>query len=165
MTEKELQEIDVRIAELEAQSDEYERQIKELEEKKSQVDEKISDLETQASTYRVLNSINDVTEENSMQVWLSKDTRTTPVMSKFCDSDKSFLTIPEFMYPRAFLLVVTKYHYGIQYIDSGMTMTDLKQEGCSSESRVKRIAMSEQKTRMSALYKELYKNSWSISLS
>lgn len=49
------------------------------------------------------------------------------------------------MYPRAFLLVVTKYHYGIQYIDSGMTMTDLKQEGCSSESRVKRIAMSEQK--------------------
>ena len=63
MTEKELQEIDVRIAELEAQSDEYERQIKELEEKKSQVDEKISDLETQASTYRVLNSINDVTEE------------------------------------------------------------------------------------------------------
>lgn len=143
MTEKELQEIDARIAELEAQSDEYERQIKELEEKKSQVDEKISDLETQASTYRVLNSINDVTEENSMQVWLSKDTRTTPVMSKFCDSDKSFLTIPEFMYPRAFLLVVTKYHYGIQYIDSGMTMTDLKQEGCSSESRVKRIAMSD----------------------
>jgi hypothetical protein len=157
MTEKELQEIDARIAELEAQSDEYERQIKELEEKKSQVDEKISDLETQASTYRVLNSINDVTEENSMQVWLSKDTRTTPVMSKFCDSDKSFLTIPEFMYPRAFLLVVTKYHYGIQYIDSGMTMTDLKQEGCSSESRVKKIAMSDQKTRMSALYKELYK--------
>ena len=83
MTEKELQEIDARIAELEAQSDEYERQIKELEEKKSQVDEKISDLETQAITYRVLNSINDVTEENSMQVWLSKDTRTTPVMSKF----------------------------------------------------------------------------------
>ena len=108
MTEKELQEIDARIAELEAQSDEYERQIKELEEKKSQADEKISDLETQASTYRVLNSINDVTEENSMQVWLSKDTRTTPVMSKFCDSDKSFFTIPEFMYPRAFLLVVTK---------------------------------------------------------
>ena len=34
MTEKELQEIDARIAELEAQSDEYERQIKELEEKK-----------------------------------------------------------------------------------------------------------------------------------
>ena len=143
MTEKELQEIDARIAELEAQSKEYERQIKELEKEKSKADEKISDLETQASTCRVLNSINDVTEENSMQVLLYKDTRTTP--------------IPEFMYPRAFLLVIAKYHYGIQYIDSGMTMTDLKQEGCSPESRVKKIAMSDQKTRMSALYKELYK--------
>ncbi len=157
MTEKELQEIDARIAELEAQSKEYERQIKELEKEKSKADEKISDLETQASTCRVLNSINDITEENSMQVLLYKDTRTTPIMSKFYDSDKSFLTIPEFMYPRAFLLVIAKYHYGIQYIDSGMTMTDLKQEGCSPESRVKKIAMSDQKTRMSALYKELYK--------
>ena len=92
MTEKELQEIDARIAELEAQSKEYERQIKELEKEKSKADEKISDLETQASTCRVLNSINDVTEENSMQVLLYKDTRTTPIMSKFYDSDKSFLS-------------------------------------------------------------------------
>ena len=61
------------------------------------------------------------------------------------------------MYPRAFLLVVTKYHYGIQYIDSGMTMTDLKQEGCSPESRVKKLPCQIKKTRMSALYKELYK--------
>ena len=54
MTEKELQEIDARIAELEAQSDEYERQIKELEEKKSQAESEIDDLEDEVGTFRVL---------------------------------------------------------------------------------------------------------------
>lgn len=53
MTKKELQEIDARIAELEAQSDEYERQIKELEEKKFQAESDIEDLETQVGTFRV----------------------------------------------------------------------------------------------------------------
>lgn len=53
MTEKELQEIEARIAELETQSDEYERQIKKMEEKKFQAESDIDDLEERVGTFRI----------------------------------------------------------------------------------------------------------------
>lgn len=160
MTEKELKAIDARIAELEAQSKEYERQIKELEKKKFQAESDIEDLETQVGTFRVLSSVKEVTQENSMPVYLYKSTRTTPIMSKFCSSGKKFLIIRWFMCPGTcsyISLVVTKLDWHIRYLDSEMTMTDLKQEQLPSKTHIKAVAKSGNTTRMSALYEELNK--------
>ena len=54
MTEKELQEIDARIAELEAQSKEYERQIKKKKKEKFQAESDIEDLEDKVGTFKML---------------------------------------------------------------------------------------------------------------
>ena len=149
MTEKELQEIDARIAELEAQ--------------KLKIDEEISHLRRKIGESKMAAAM-DVTPENSMRVWLDTNTRTTLIMSEFYNSNKKFLVIPQIIFltfdplvTTNIALVITKYNCGIQYTDSGMTITDLKQNGNFLVTQIKEIATSNFKNRMSALYRELYK--------
>lgn len=100
----------------------------------------IEELSEVENTKLFLNEISLVSKENSMSVWLTKNTKTTPIMDSFYNSDKVFL-----IFERIFLilseqknqflsisLVVKKSSLGIKTINTGLTMTDLKK---SSDNR------------------------------
>ena len=115
--------ISAKIAALESEKEELEGQQYELE-------KQLWAIEKEEATATVLNQLFNVTSENSIRKRLFPDTRTTPIMDEFYNSDKQFL-----IFERMFTLcpawehislVVTKGCFGINYRDSGLTMTDLK---------------------------------------
>lgn len=113
---------------------ELREQIKALQNEEKSIKEFISNVERDEKTKEFLSTVYSVSEENSMFIRLYNDTRTTPIMDSFLNSDKKFLVFNQifrlsnpnnYIWP-SISLVIRKGALGISAIDSGLTMTDLK---------------------------------------
>ena len=105
-------------------------EIEKLKEEETILENKLDEIVTDENTQSLLNEINDVNDQNSMKVKLYEDTRTTPIMDKFYNSDKRFLVFEGiFSVGKNWTkvsLVVAKGRRDVNLIDSKLTMTDLK---------------------------------------
>lgn len=105
-------------------------EIEKLREEEATLEKELDEVITDENTESLLNEINDVNEQNSMRVRLYEDTRTTPIMDEFYNSDKRFLVFEGIFsvgkdWTRV-SLVVAKGRRNVNLIDSKLTMTDLK---------------------------------------
>lgn len=123
-------EIEDQIAENNARIQELKDEIKQLEDSQQDLNDTLRRIEKNEATTKLLNSIYEVNEDNSMCVRLDADTKTTPIMDEFSCSGKQFL-----IFKRAFnlghlwmplSLVITKGQRGVNYAYNGLTMTNLK---------------------------------------
>ena len=103
-----------------------------LQEELSKLQEELDTIEVNKNQTALLNEIFTVEPNNSMVVHLYKDTKTTPIMDEFQQSDKSFLVFDKiFSIGKNWTkvsLVVVKDRWNTYCINSGLTMTDLKKE-------------------------------------
>ena len=121
-------------------------EIKHLSEEADELQKKLKEIVNNENTESLLNEINDVNYNNSMTVRLYSDTRTTPIMDEFFNSDKKFLIFENiFTLDKKWTkisLVVTKGCKNVNVIDSQLTMTNLKSESGSTlgEYRLKTLS-------------------------
>ncbi len=115
-------------------------------------------LETAEETKKFTRSITKINHENSIGVYLDRDTRTTPIIDSFVLSEKDFLVLrqmfrlePSWKYVS---LVIAKNKGNINFSYSGLTMTDLKKVAGNCVSRDYVSKMSES-SRLYPLYSEL----------
>lgn len=133
--------------------------IKELENERDKLKSKISEIDRQAKTEMFLGCAHELTDENSRKVWLNSSTGTTRVMDSFNNSDKQFLVFRNmFAYKQKkkwVSLVVVRKEPGISYINTRLTMTDLKKE-CRTYISKQRINRIGKNSRIYPLLLELY---------
>ena len=117
----------------EKQLQEVQSQIAILQEEEKRLKSVISDFVRDEKMKQYMEEIFQVTEENSMVVRLSSNTKTTPIMDKFYFSETPFLIFKRIFRIRnssgtliTVSLVIKKGFPGDRAIDSGLTMTDLK---------------------------------------
>lgn len=109
---------------------EIHNEIKCLQSEEKELRNKLKEIVTLENTKLILSSINDVTGENSMVIRLYSDTRTTPIMENFYNSDRKYLIFDRiFSIGNNFSkvsLIITKATKNVAFVNSGLTMTDLK---------------------------------------
>lgn len=150
--------LEAKILQIDDKIKELEAEIDSLAEERSEYEEEIIEVERAEKTAELLNSIFEITTENAQFQRLHHDTKTTPIIDQFANSDKRFL-----VFTRAFCLlpayqrvslVITKSGSGINYEYSGLVLTDLKKnvESWVSESSYSRLP---ENSRLFPLYREL----------
>ena len=113
---------------LRSEVDTINKQIETLESARDKLKKKLESVDRITKTYKLLDSINDVTLENATFVMLASNTRTTPIMDKFNHSKDTFLRIGNAVWMNSIFgeLIVTNMDYDVEYVRSSITMTDLK---------------------------------------
>lgn len=140
--ENEISDIYTKIDNLKIKRDQIEQTIEGLEKEKDSIwteiaslyskvevlDKQVEDIETQERTCEILSLVQEVSPANSMIKSLFYDTRTTPIMDEFYNSDKEFLIFKD-MYSlnlHPISLIVTKKKNTVYVHDSNLTMTNIK---------------------------------------
>lgn len=123
-------ELQAKISQINDQIKKLKADIKSLENNRQKYEQEINKVETAEKTEELLNSIFEITKDNTQSERLSPTTRTTPIIDKFAKSDKQFL-----VFTRAFRLgiiwkqvslVIVKSGLNINYDSNGLVLTDLK---------------------------------------
>ena len=124
------EEIKAMIAEDDNKIEKFKNEIEIIEDHKASLENMLIEINKSEATQRLLNSINEVNENNSIHVQLNADTKTTPIMDCFNFSDKKFLVFDDAFFLKKCLrrvsLVIAKDFHGVNYRYNGLTMTDLK---------------------------------------
>lgn len=113
---------------IDAEIDEVNKQIEVLKGSLQKLEQEQTSFDSVVATYKVLNSINDASIQNTKYVTLESNTRTTPIMDEFDRGPDKFLRLRyavKFGYTYADL-IVAKMDWNIEYTDTNLTMTDLK---------------------------------------
>ncbi len=151
-------ELQARVSQIDDKIKELEAEIESLAIERRECEHEIKKVESAEKTAELLNSIFEITKENTQFHRLHHNTKTTPIIDQFANSDKRFL-----VFTRAFCLlpayrrvslVITKSGSGINYEYSGLVLTDLKKnvESWVSESSYSRLP---ENSRLFPLYREL----------
>ena len=128
------------LIQLEKSHDELEAQIKKLNDKLKEIDKEYSIRKGKIESYKLLHSLENVNDSNSMTVFLRSNTQTTPMLDEFYNSDKEFLVLkwilsaPKSSYFDDDILgdlVIVRYDFATSkcYSQSPLTITDLKKCG------------------------------------
>ena len=150
--------IEAAISALNKQIDEMEKQIKCLNDERYDLKQELYKLDVSERTDETLQSIYSISDENSIRIRLYSDTRTTPIMDSFMFSDKIFL-----IFEQAFVLgnsgkrislVVVKTNRTVNYVNDGLTMTDLKKLSGTYISE-RSLEYTKKTSRKYSLYREL----------
>lgn len=157
---RELEQIEVQLATLREEIDKLEEKESYLQSLQDQLENEIDAIAASEETQRILDSIHDITAENAMYISLDSDTKTTPVMEKFYQSNKSFLIFSKLFHlmgnSNSISLVVKKDHPDVNRHNSDLTMTNIKEVANTyiTSSSTKYLKES---SRRYHLYKELEK--------
>ena len=123
-------ELQARISEIDDQIKKLEAEIENLTSEQCKYEQELIKVERAERTTKLLNSIFEITEENTQFQQLNRYTATTPIMDKFAKSDKRFLVFKQAFYLspawKKVSLVITKSGLGINYDYNGLVLTDLK---------------------------------------
>jgi hypothetical protein len=113
---------------IDAEIDEVNKQIETLKDSLHKLEQEQASFDSVIATYKVLNSINDVSIQNTKYITLESNTKTTPIMDEFDRGSDKFLRLRYAVRlgPADADLIVTKMDWDIEYMDSNLTMTDLK---------------------------------------
>lgn len=158
MTKKER--IERRIAKIDEQIEKLSDQISTLEDERCELEDQLDYILKEATTKSLLNQIQEINKNNTIQAFLFSDTKTTPIMDHFASSSKKFL-----IFERVFTLdstwnkvslIVVKSYPNVYYKYTGLTMTDLKKSagGYICKNSLDFIA---ETNRLFPLYEELTK--------
>lgn len=145
--------LNTQIAELEAK-------LKKCHGELSSIHKQRCELEIVEETARYVQKVSKLNEENSIAVELDPQTKTTPIMDAFMSSNKEFLVFRHLfrLSPswKQISLIVAKSTGGINYMQSNLTMTDLKRAAGTLVSKNLTTQMSKN-SRLYPLYIELTK--------
>ncbi len=123
-------ELQAKISQIDEQIEELEKELESLADERYEYEQELMKVERTEKTVALLNSIFEITDENTQSQRLFHNTATTPIIDKFANSDKRFL-----VFTRAFCLspvwkhvslVIAKSSLGINYDNNGLVLTDLK---------------------------------------
>lgn len=123
-------ELQAKILQIDDQIEQVQAELERLTDERRECEQELIKVEKAENTEKLLNSIFEMTEENTRSECLYRDTATTPIIDQFVNSDKRFL-----VFQRAFCLssawkyvslVIAKSRSGINYDNNGLVMTDLK---------------------------------------
>lgn len=148
-------------SELQKRIKEIKTTIAKLTNEKEKLEKELCTIEKREATSILLQSISQVSQENSICKVLTHSTKTTPIMDKFYESDNLFLIFKEafrvsFSCYKSVSLVITKSKYGVLHHNSGLTMTDLKQKtGAIISERA--LSYLPKESRLLPLYQEIIK--------
>lgn len=151
-------ELEAELAENDAKIKELTNEIKRIQDRQSALKNMLIKMNEAEATQRLLNSIYEVNENNSIYVQLDAGTRTTPIMDNFYYSDKKFLVFENAFYlsdcRSRVSLVITKGCNNVNYKYNGLTMTDLKKAVKSYIGR-NTLKYLKKESRIYPLYQEL----------
>lgn len=140
LTAKDIEILKSELVQLKKQRDELDAQIKVLNDKRDKIDKECSIRKGKIESYKLLHSLENVNDSNSMTVFLRSNTQTTPMLDEFYNSDKEFLVLkwilsaPKSSYFDDDILgdlVIVRYDFATSkcYSSSPLTITDLKKCG------------------------------------
>ena len=139
LTAEDIEILKSELVQLKKQRDELDAQIKVLNDKRDGINKECDTCERKIESYKLLHSLENVNDSNSMTVFLRTNTQTTSLMDEFYHSDRDFLilkwsiVVPKDSYFDNDIygdLVIVKHQYstGVDYAFSELTITDLKKE-------------------------------------
>lgn len=140
LTAKDIEILKSELVQLKKQRDELDAQIKVLNDKRDGINKECDTRERKIESYKLLHSLANVNDSNSMTVFLRSSTQTTPMLDEFYNSDKEFLVLkwildaPKNSYFDDDILgdlVIVRYNFATSkyYSPSPLTITDLKKCG------------------------------------
>lgn len=140
LTAEDIEILKSELVQLKKQRDELDAQIKVLNDKRDEIDKECSIRKGKIESYKLLHSLENVNDSNSMTVFLRSNTQTTPMLDEFYNSDKEFLVLkwilsaPKNSYFDDDILgdlVIVRYDFATNkcYSSSPLTITDLKKCG------------------------------------
>lgn len=121
-------------AEAEQRVQEIRKEVAALQDEEKELKKQVIEMSRSEDTRVYLEDIYHLSEEDAMRVRLSHNMKSTPVMEKFYHSDKRFLVFQKAFHSKTaalgwidISLVVKIGTYGIDVINDGLTMTNLKE--------------------------------------